>query len=353
MAEEKTEKEEKKEKTEKKEKVEKTEKDLGLDITNKLRENPWIISTIVVGVFAIVLLFFLFKGGVTGNVVSESDIGTQAVDFINTQVLQGQATVTLDSVSSKNGLYEVLVDYNNQKVPVYFTKDGQYYLGTQIVPTSLTASTSSQPETPAEVPKTDKPTVDLYVFSYCPYGTQAEKGILPVYNLLKNKADINIVFIGAMHGEFEKTESLRQLAIQKLYGKDKLFSYIDKFDSSADIGSCSGDDACLSPLLDKIYSQLGINKNAVNTSMAKDAPDLYSADEAMAQSLGISGSPTLVVNGVETQSGRDSASLLNTICSAFTTQPAECSQSLSSATPSPGFGSSSSTSSSASAASCG
>jgi hypothetical protein len=52
----------------------------------------------------------------------------------------------------------------------------------------------------------------------------------------------------------------------------------------------------------------------------------------------VGGSPTLIINGVESQSGRDSASLLASICSAFENQPAECKTALSSATPAPGFG---------------
>jgi hypothetical protein len=46
----------------------------------------------------------------------------------------------------------------------------------------------------------------------------------------------------------------------------------------------------------------------------------------------------LVINGETISSARDSASLLKTICSAFTTQPAECQAQLSSATPAAGFG---------------
>jgi predicted DsbA family dithiol-disulfide isomerase len=85
--------------------------------------------------------------------------------------------------------------------------------------------------------------------------------------------------------------------------------------------------------------------------MKNDAPALYAAQEKEAQSLGISGSPTLVVNGVQTQSGRSSAALLTTICSAFNTKPSECSQTLDSSTPSAGFGATASES--ASAAKCG
>ena len=44
------------------------------------------------------------------------------------------------------------------------------------------------------------------------------------------------------------------------------------------------------------------------------------------------------MNGAKVQSGRDSASLLKTICAGFEEAPAECNEVLSSASPSPGFG---------------
>lgn len=321
----------------------------------KLRENPWMVSTFVFVIASVVLLIVMLSGNsVTGNVVSESDIGAQAVDFINNQLLQGQGTVSLVSVSEEANLYKVLVDYSGQQVPAYFTKDGQYFVGTQLVPLTGNAvnTQDTETQTPEEIPKSDKPVLDLFVFTYCPYGTQSEKGLIPVYNLLKNKVDFNIKFIGAMHGAHEQTESYRQLCIQKIYGKDKLFSYIDKFVASSAIGSCNGVETCSDPLVEAIMSQLGIDKNQVNTCMKNDAKELYDAEVANAEALGVSGSPTFIINGVQSSNGRNPAAILTAVCSAFNTAPSECSQTLSSTNPSAGFGSSTSDSS-ASSASCG
>ena len=75
------------------------------DFMKKLRGNPWMAATIVLAVLIAALLIytFVYGGGVTANTVSEKDIGTKAVSFINTQLLQGNATVTLTSVTSKSG----------------------------------------------------------------------------------------------------------------------------------------------------------------------------------------------------------------------------------------------------------
>lgn len=52
--------------------------------------------------------------------------------------------------------------------------------------------------------------------SYCPYGLQAEKMFLPVYDLLKNKAEMGIYFVNyIMHDKKEIDENLREYCIQK------------------------------------------------------------------------------------------------------------------------------------------
>jgi len=73
--------------------------------------------------------------------------------------------------------------------------------------------------------KKDVPEVELFVMSHCPYGTQMEKGILPVVELLGDKIDFKIRFVYyAMHGEKEVNEEARQYCIQKEQ-KDKFISY--------------------------------------------------------------------------------------------------------------------------------
>ena len=214
------------------------------------------------------------------------------------------------------------------------------------------ADSSANTQAPTDVPKTDKPKVQAFIFSYCPYGLQFEKALFPVYDLLKTKADINIVAIGAMHGEFEKTETLRQISIEKLYSRDKLFAYLKEFDSSTDIGGCSGDDTCLNKYLPAIYTKLGIDKTKVENYMKTSAPALYDAQGTEASSLGISGSPTFVINGVQVSVSRTPDAIKQAVCNAFTTAPAECSKNLSTASASAGFGASAGSTSAATGAQC-
>jgi len=315
---------------------------------NVLRKNPWILATIVLAIVLIVSLIYgaLGSGGsVSANVASDNLL--KYIDSL------GRGSATLVSSVKDNGMYKVTVKYNGQDIPVYVSMDGNYLIADRIPLTAKVQTVvtgNAVQEAPKEVPKSDKPVADFYVFSYCPYGTQMEKALVPVYNLLKSKVDINLVFIGAMHGEYEHVESLRQICIQKNYGKDKLFAYLDKFLVNAQVGTCNGKDICVNPLIEAIFTQIGVDNDKINKCMATDAEAIYQADGQKAQSLGIGGSPTVTINGAQISVGRSPALVQEAICSGFNNQPSECSKALSSASASPGFGS---TASSGSTASCG
>ncbi len=315
--------------------------------TEKIKGNPWIMVSIVLGIAVLILLFMVLRGGITGNVVKGESAGTTIVEYLNARTGGGVEYVSYKDLGN---LYEVTVSYQGQEIPVYVTKDGEYFVQGAI-PITGDVIDNSDTETPTEVPKSDKPVVEAFIFSYCPYGLQFEKALLPVYDLLKDKADINIVAIGAMHGEFEKQESLRQISIEQLYGRDKLFVYLKEFDSNTDIGACSGDDTCLNKYLLTIYTKLGIDKTKVENYMKADALAIYDGQGAEASSLGISGSPTFVINGVKVSVSRNPEAIKTAVCSAFNTEPSECSQTLSTASPGAGFGASASSASN-SAAQC-
>ena len=314
-------------------------------------KNPWMILSGILAIVVIVLLIFNFTGGFTGRVIGGLTAGEILVDHLNG--LTGDGVEFVKSASYGKNLYEITVAYQGENIPVYITKDGKYFVhGASPITGEAVDDTNTPSQTPKDVPKTDKPVVEAFVFSYCPYGLQFEKAMVPVYNLLKDKVDINIVAIGAMHGEYEKTETLRQLCIQKNYGKDKLWVYLDKFAASTAIGQCSSDTKCSVPLVEQLMTSLSIDKTKINSCMTTDAAALYDKDVARVKALGISGSPGFVINGVQVQVNRSPSAIQKAICDAFTTAPAECSQTLSTAAASPGFGASTGSSTVSTGATC-
>lgn len=317
----------------------------------KMRRNPWIFSTIILVVVLIVVIFM--KAGITGNAaasVSGEEAGQNLIGFVNSQ---GQGTAEFVSAEKIGSLYKITVKYNGADVPTYVSLDGKYFLpsavpltddAAAVIGTTDTTAGQGQQQPAATVPKSDKPKVELFVMSYCPYGTQMEKGILPVLALLKDKIDFKLEFTHfTLHGEKEDTEDFRQICIREEQ-PSKLLPYVQCILNSTDPYSPADTTQCM--------KSGGIDAAKVNTCISGKAKDYYAIDSGLSKGYGVQGSPTLVINGVQADSGRSPSAILTTICAAFNNAPAECSQSLPTESPSPGFGYSSS-GSDAAAASCG
>jgi len=308
------------------------------ETTEKIKKNPWMLVSIVLGIVVIILLFFNPVKGVTGNVVAGEDAGEKIVEYLNTRTGGGVEYLSFEDAGS---LYEVTVAYNGDEVPVFVTKDGEYFVQGAI-PISETAAPNSPQAAqsqPAKVVKSDKPEVELFVMTHCPYGTQAEKGIIPVLELLGDKIEGGIKFVHYFMHDPEKEETPIQVCIREEQS-EKYLDYLKCFLEAGDSESCQ--------------SKVGINKAQLNSCIKGKSEDYYAADSELSNKYGVQGSPTLVINGQIVSSGRDSASYLATICSAFNNAPEECNEELSSASPSPGFGySATNAGSAASAAQCG
>ena len=72
---------------------------------NKIKKNPWILASAILGVVVLVLLYMNFSGGVTGNVISEDDASSKILDFAKAQ----GANVELVEVNDEDSFYEVVV----------------------------------------------------------------------------------------------------------------------------------------------------------------------------------------------------------------------------------------------------
>jgi hypothetical protein len=290
------------------------------DVTKKLKKNPWMVSTVILAIVAIILL--VTNGGI-GSGVSSEVAGQKLVDFAASQ----GAEASLVEVNEKSGFYEVVLSMQGQELPLYVTKDGKYFTQA-LVPLEAQDNPPAQQQPPADVPKSDKPKVELFVMTHCTYGTQAEKGMLPVYGLLGDKIDSSVKFVHYFLHEGPKQEPYEtpiQICIREEQGAkytDYLTCYLEDGDS----------DRCL--------TETNIDTAKLDTCVAGKADDYYAADSALSEGYGVRGSPTLIINGEIAQSGRSPSAYLATICNAFTegNVPEECSEELNSASPSPGFG---------------
>lgn len=315
--------------------VKQTKKLLNLP-KNKILKNFWMFTTLILGVVLIVSLL----GGNSGS--NMMDITGNAIKYIGEDLLGGESDINLLETEEVSGVYKMRLDIESQEIITYVTKDGKLFFPSAFDTSISLAPTPDTQGVPAEIPKTNKPKVELFVMSHCPYGTQIEKGIIPIIELLGDKADIKIKFCDyAMHGETELSEQLVQTCIQE-ESPDKYLDYLKCFLGEGDSAECiqkaGVNEIKLRECTTEIDNEFKVSENFLdkNTWMG-DYPtfNVYKED---VDKYGVRGSPTLVINGVEITTARDSANLLNAICSSFTDQPEECGEELSSETPSPGFG---------------
>lgn len=191
--------------------------------------------------------------------------------------------------------------------------------------------------------KSDRPNVELFVMSYCPFGLQMEKAFLPAWDLLKSKADIEVKFVDyIMHGKQEIDENNRQYCIGK-ESKEKLLSYLKCFvaeDNSSKCLSAVGlTDSKLSSCVNGIDKQFKITElyNDQTTWLSGRYP-LYNVHADLNNKYGVQGSPTLIINGQEVSVNRTPEAIKQAICASFSNPPSECNTVLSNSGYSAGFG---------------
>jgi hypothetical protein len=323
-----------------------------------------VFTKVVLPIILVIILAIIgwstFKKSDSAKNLSIDEAKASAEEFINSYLMSPGSKATIQEITEEYGLYKIQVDIMSDVVESYITKDGKLFFPQAFDVEEMSNSANQQADAnqqaPAnvDIPKTEKPNVELFVMSHCPYGTQIEKGILPVVNALGDKIDFEIKFVDyAMHGEVELKEQLAQYCIQEEQN-DKFIPYLECFLTAGDSASC--------------LSQVGVNQNNLNSCVTKTDNEFkvtenfqnnvgfsgsypgFNTHKEDNDKYGVAGSPTLVINETVIQSARDSQSLLTTICGAFEEAPAECSETLPSATPAPGFGTGTTASASATAA---
>jgi len=278
---------------------------------------------------AIVCLFagwFLFYFYQTSAELSPQAAAEKAVNYINANFLSEGNVASLVGVAEEGTVYKITLSIGEQEYTSFTSKDGKF-----IFPEGYPMDDQEEEVELEEITKSDKPTVDLYVMSFCPYGNLAENTILPVYNLLKDKVAWNIHYIvnadgdtiSSLHGQPEVVQDEREACVLKNSGIEKWFKFITYVNDN-----CGSDGSCW----ETAASGAGLNKSEISSCVSSSGLATMKAEAEVSGSAGVSGSPTMIINGVETSSvyqyGKPQA-YLDAICSAFNSAPEECSQALS------------------------
>jgi len=310
------------------------------------------ISIIIAGILIAGALVYISQGefgqpSSEEETASFQEVAEKAVDYINENkdALTGGSEASLINVEEEGDVLKIRIKVNEQEYDSYVTKDGKFlFPGGYNLEESQEGIAAEGETTPPEVQKRDIPDVKVFVMSYCPYGLQAQKMFLPVYDLLKDKADMGIYFVDyIMHDKQEIDENLRQYCIQKEQEEkyyDYLICFVDDGNSEnclsqANIGT-TGLAACVSDTDQEynITSQYEDESTWLNGYYPK-----FDVHADLNNQYGVSGSPTVVINDEKVNlSSRSPESFKEAVCQAFNTPPSECEQVLSDAAFTPGFG---------------
>ncbi len=302
------------------------------DVTARrlLKPSPiWTVSTFVL---LAVVIALLVSGGLPGTSLGSAALAKQTEDYLNKNVLTtGTQAVVSEATQVSTGLYKVKLAIGTQQFDSYVTADGKYIFPTAI-DTTGSAEAPAQEKPAAVMPKSDKPKMDMYVMSQCPYGVQAENGMLEVVKALGDKMEYNIYYIAnegpalsfqSLHGQNEVDENIRQLCVLSK-SKDKFFTYLE---------CVNKDYRNAGTIWEKCATDAGVDVTAVKACASSDeGKKLLSENGKKANEKGVGGSPTIEINGASYSGARSSDAFKNAICGAFNTAPAECGKALTAST---------------------
>jgi len=291
----------------------------------------------------------------------------KAIDYINANMLSPEIQADYTDIKEENGMYAFKLVIQGQNYPSYVTKDGALLFAKGVPQAIILDKELEEAKAAAEIEKSDRPEVKLFVMSYCPYGLQAQKMFLPVYDLLKDKANMEINFVNyAMHGKIEIDENLRQHCIQKEQ-KDKFADYLKCFTVDTQYSACTAEN-CVADF-GKCLKEAAIDQTKLSACVAaadkefnitKDYNDKstwsngvypkFAVDDELNALYEVQGSPTIVINGKDASqavSVRSPEKFKQIVCAAFNDQPEECNTVLPEESATPSFGAQTSASGSA------
>ena len=258
----------------------------------------------------------------------------------NTSVVGGLTVMGVDIIQNGKTLSsgEVYVSSDGELVLL-----GTLYDMSKPLPTVNQTQTQTQTAT-TQAPKTDKPDVSLYVMSFCPYGQQAEDGMWPVLDLIKDNINFELHYVVyspdyykgqetqyclngtycSMHGVGEVNEDMRQKCIMQNYNSSVWLGYIKEINSKC---SAQNVDTCW----EGVAQSAGIDTTVVKSCFNSNATSLAASEQNLNSRYNVQGSPMMFINGVEYQGGRTADAYKTAICNAFNNAPSECGQTLSTA----------------------
>jgi protein-disulfide isomerase len=183
----------------------------------------------------------------------------------------------------------------------------------------------------------NKPQLDFFVMSYCPYGNQADDAVAPVYQLLKGKAVFNPRYViynkyqggtdqycmdngnyCSMHGIQELHQDIREICVNKYMGLDSYFKFVLAMNKQCNAQNA---DTCW----EAVAKNMSLDTTKIKACEKDEGLAIVKEEYRLNGIWAVSGSPTIFVEGQQFNGARTADGIKAGLCQAFTTVPSECS----------------------------
>lgn len=257
------------------------------------------------GVLIVLLSFIIYK--IWGRDSLDNLKNKVIPDAVKKVVNNPNAKIKIENVSMKSGVVQfdlkLDVGMGEQKYVSYITKDGKilFTSGIELDKFNATQTSSRASNRKAkceDLEKSRAPLLTAYVMANCPFGLQMQRVFKMMMNtnpavfdnlrveyIFNQDSNFETGDLNALHGKEEAQENLRQICIreeQKNFYWPYVSCYMKKQNNSEN---------CL--------SEVGVDTASLDACMKDKNRGLKYAKQDFdnTQKLGISGSPTLVLNG--------------------------------------------------------
>ncbi|MDO8508680.1 MAG: DsbA family protein [Nanoarchaeota archaeon] len=267
---------------------------------DRLRDNPWIVSTLVLGIVIVLLIGFVgFSNG--SGIVSEKTAADNLVSFIKSQNSE-DLSLSISSVQQEGQLYKVTLNYQGEEVPIYVSLDGKF-LVSDVIPLDKGLSLDPNSNINKEVDAGDSPvkgkaeaSVTIIEFSdyQCPFCQKFYETSLPeIEEEYIKTGKVKLVYkdfpLNSIHPEAQKAaESAHCVREQK--GDEGYFKMHDKLFENQQSLSVEN------------YKKWARSLGVVGAKFDKCIDEgvystLVKEDLEYGESLGVSGTPAFFING--------------------------------------------------------
>lgn len=251
----------------------------------------------------------------------------KAVDFINKNLLQN-ATATLGEVTEESGVYKFKLSINDKEYDSYLTKDGKILFPQGISLVETTTTTQPPKKTCEDIKKVEKPMLEAFVVSHCPFGLQMQRVLNEIVKEIPQLASyIKVEYMGevkdgkidSMHGEEEAEENLRQICIREEQSNN-FWSYINCYIKEGKTEDCQKEAKIDTQKLTACMSDK--NRGIAYAQKDFDRQNKFS----------VTGSPTLILNEEGASEfdfgGRTAEAVKTLLCCSFKEKPSFCTKAL-------------------------